>query len=197
MATLRQQASKRLRRVQSGQVPPWWRTGAAFSVALGLVVFGFTALAPAEQPVALPGAPRFVVPDPGAAPQAPSTAAPASPSPMLPDTAEPDVPALVQVPLLSGGLVAVPTPAHDAALAAAAALFSGAPVATAPDVRIPTPSAVFSDPVISDLFVHSGGGTLFTFVLAVDPDGPGAEPQRPVRVTLERSGEVWVLAGVG
>jgi hypothetical protein len=218
MATFREQAQKRLERANRSHLPYWWRTAMVVSLALGAVVFGFSALGPVSQP-SVPGRlSQFALPVEAGdiAPSGPDVSGGAHgdvsgdvpgdvsggavlPGPTVPDGAPPSgVGGVREVPSLAGGLVLVPDEAVALARSAASGLFSGeiSAVPLAAGFSVPRPSVTFADPQVTDLFVHSGGGERFIFALAVDPDAGGPEPQRAVRVTVTVESGRWVLAGV-
>lgn len=210
MTTLAQQAQKRLSRVNRGQLPYWWRSGMVVSLVVGAVVFGFSALGPTSPPEVEGRLSQFAVQDPARTfppTGSPGTGAAAPEPPEVPadealtgPLAGPEAaPVFVDVPSLAGGTVPVSAAAVAAARVAALALFSGdlSAVPLAAGFVPPAGLGAFDNPVVRDLFVHSGGGDLFTFALAVDPDAGGPEPQRALRVTLSFLEGRWVLTGVG
>lgn len=102
----------------------------------------------------------------------------------------------VLVPSPAGSTIEVPAPAVAAAQAAATALFTGdfsavgiVPGQTPPTVSTPWPQALAGEPQTA---ATVPSGTAITIVFLVDPDAEGSEPQRPVSITVQKSGDTWL-----
>lgn len=219
MSSLAVKAERRLALLREGRLPPWWQFGTFVAATAGAIVLGFSSFGDRDIPSDLPGGlgpAEVLFAGPGATSRPPSAptfeeggsdALPGSPeagqgagevSSPQPQPGQGEAPT-VQVPLIAGGYVQVPSAAADLASSAAAALFSGE-LAGLPLVEGFSPPVLprpFDAVTTADVFALSVSSSEMSFLVSVDPDGPGPETLRPTTVTVVELAGVWRVSGVG